>query len=109
MNTNAKSATSVSSLDDKSVVEGHSIDFIPEDERTDKLSSQGPFWFLGNFTFFTMTIGFVGPSVGLTALWTTLAGTLGIMFGTLFMAFHGSSCCWRRCSCSPGSTSSTWS
>ena len=74
----------------KSAVEGHSIDFIPESERTDKLSSQGPFWFLGNFTFFTMTIGFVGPSVGLSALWTILAGTLGIMFGTLFMAFHGS-------------------
>jgi purine-cytosine permease-like protein len=37
-----------------------------------------------------MTIGFVGPSIGLSALWTTIAGTLGIMFGTLFMAFHGS-------------------
>ncbi|WP_018150764.1 purine-cytosine permease family protein [Leeia oryzae] len=71
-------------------IEGHSIDFIPEHERTDKLSAQGPFWFVGNFTFFTMTIGFVGPSVGLNALWTTIAGTLGIMFGTLFMAFHGS-------------------
>lgn len=71
-------------------IEGHSIDFIPEHERTDKLSTQGPFWFVGNFTFFTMTIGFVGPSVGLSSLWTTIAGTLGIMFGTLFMAFHGS-------------------
>jgi len=71
-------------------IEGHSIDFIPESERTDRLSRQGPFWFLGNFTFFTMTIGFVGPSVGLSAIWTTVAGTLGIMFGTLFMAFHGS-------------------
>ena len=90
MNTDAKAAPGVSLLDGKPVVESHSIDFIPENERTDKLSSQGPFWFLGNFTFFTMTIGFVGPSVGLTALWTTLAGTLGIMFGTLFMAFHGS-------------------
>jgi nucleobase:cation symporter-1, NCS1 family len=75
---------------EKPAVESHSIDFIPENERTDKLSSQGPFWFLGNFTFFTMTIGFVGPSVGLTSFWTTIAGTLGIMFGTLFMAFHGS-------------------
>ena len=74
MNTDAKAAPSVSLLDGKTVVESHSIDFIPEHERTDKLSSQGPFWFLGNFTFFTMTIGFVGPSVGLTALWTTLAG-----------------------------------
>jgi purine-cytosine permease-like protein len=71
-------------------IEGHSIDFIPDNERTDRLSRQGPFWFLGNFTFFTMTIGFVGPSIGLSALWTTIAGTLGIMFGTLFMAFHGS-------------------
>lgn len=75
---------------EQSPIEGRSIDFVPEQERTDKLSSQGPFWFVGNFTFFTMTIGFVGPSVGLDALWTTLAGTLGIMFGTLFMAFHGS-------------------
>lgn len=71
-------------------IEGRSIDFVPESERNDRLSSQGPFWFVGNFTFFTMTIGFVGPSVGLSAAWTTLAGTLGIMFGTLFMAFHGS-------------------
>lgn len=71
-------------------IEGHSIDFVPEHERNDRLSTQGPFWFVGNFTFFTMTIGFVGPSVGLNSWWTTVAGTLGIMFGTLFMAFHGS-------------------
>lgn len=89
-NIKVKTVPSVSLSDDKPAVEGHSIDFIPHHERTDKLSSQGPFWFLGNFTFFTMTIGFVGPSVGLTSWWTMLAGTLGIMFGTLFMAFHGS-------------------
>ncbi len=71
-------------------IEGRSIDFVPHHERTDKLSTQGPFWFVGNFTFFTTTIGFVGPSVGLNPLWTAIAGTLGIMFGTLFMAFHGS-------------------
>ncbi|MNO21801.1 Permease for cytosine/purine, uracil, thiamine, allantoin [compost metagenome] len=71
-------------------IEGHSIDYIPESERHAKLSSQGPFWFLGNFHFFTISIGFVGPSLGLSALWTMLAGALGIMFGTLFMAFHGS-------------------
>ncbi|WP_375739022.1 purine-cytosine permease family protein [Pseudomonas boanensis] len=71
-------------------IEGRSIDYIPESERHAKLSSQGPFWFLGNFHFFTISIGFVGPTLGLSALWTTLAGALGIMFGTLFMAFHGS-------------------
>ncbi|AUA56162.1 NCS1 nucleoside transporter family [Achromobacter spanius] len=70
-------------------IERHSIDYIPESERHATLAGQGPFWFLGNFHFFTISIGFVGPSLGLTAFWTTLAGALGIMFGTLFMAFHG--------------------
>jgi len=71
-------------------VESRSIDYIPQSERHARLSSQGPFWFLGNFHFFTISIGFVGPSLGLSAAWTTLAGALGIMFGTIFMAFHGS-------------------
>ncbi|RZF23936.1 allantoin permease [Paraburkholderia sp. UYCP14C] len=71
-------------------VESHSIDYIPRNERHARLSSQGPFWFLGNLHFFTVSIGFVGPGMGLSAGWTTLAGALGIMFGTLFMAFHGS-------------------
>ncbi|WP_419688513.1 purine-cytosine permease family protein [Burkholderia theae] len=71
-------------------IEHHSIDYIPEHERHAKLASQGPFWFLGNFHFFTISIGFVGPGMGLSAGWTTLAGALGIMFGTIFMAFHGS-------------------
>lgn len=72
------------------VIEGRSIDYIPQAERHARLASQGPFWFLGNFHFFTISIGFVGVGLGLSALWTALAGTLGIMFGTLFMAFHGS-------------------
>ncbi|WP_322011616.1 purine-cytosine permease family protein [Paraburkholderia sp. J12] len=71
-------------------IESRSIDYIPERERHAKLRSQGPFWFLGNFHFFTISIGFVGPGMGLSAGWTTLAGALGIMFGTIFMAFHGS-------------------
>jgi nucleobase:cation symporter-1, NCS1 family len=71
-------------------VESHSIDYIPEAQRHARLGSQGPFWFLGNFHFFTISIGFVGPGMGLSAGWTTLAGALGIMFGTIFMAFHGS-------------------
>lgn len=71
-------------------IEGHSIDYIPETMRSGHLCGQGPFWFLGNFHFLTISIGFVGPSLGLSAGWTMLAGTLGIMFGTLFMAFHGS-------------------
>ncbi|MFC3533234.1 purine-cytosine permease family protein [Vogesella facilis] len=90
MKSNAQHSASQAAAKGNLDIEGRSIDFVPEHERTDKLSTQGPFWFVGNFTFFTMTIGFVGPSVGLSSLWTTIAGTLGIMFGTLFMAFHGS-------------------
>ena len=69
-------------------IEQRSIDYVPEDERHGKIWHQGPFWFLGNFQFFTITIGFIGPSLGLSLGWTIVAGTLGILFGTLFMAFH---------------------
>jgi len=69
-------------------IERRSIDYVPEDERHGKVWHQGPFWFLGNFQFFTITIGFIGPGIGLSMGWTILAGTLGILFGTLFMAFH---------------------
>lgn len=71
-------------------IEKHSIDYIPESERHAKLHSQGPFWFLGNFHLLTLSMGFVGPEMGLSAVWTFFAGTSGIMIGTLFMAFHGS-------------------
>jgi purine-cytosine permease-like protein len=69
-------------------IERRSIDYVPEGERHGKVWHQGPFWFLGNFQFFTITIGFIGPGIGLSMGWTILAGMLGILFGTLFMAFH---------------------
>jgi nucleobase:cation symporter-1, NCS1 family len=71
-------------------IEVRSIDYVPERERHGRVADQGPFWFLGNFQFFTIAIGFVGPSMGLSLFYTVLSGTLGILFGTLFMAFHAS-------------------
>jgi NCS1 family nucleobase:cation symporter-1 len=71
-------------------IETRSIDYVPENERHGRVADQGPFWFLGNFQFFTIAIGFVGPGMGLSLGYTVLAGTLGILFGTLFMAFHAS-------------------
>ena len=71
-------------------IETRSIDYVPESERHGRVALQGPFWFLGNFQPFTVAIGFVGPLVGLTLGWTILAGALGILFGTLFMAAHAS-------------------
>jgi len=71
-------------------IERKSIDYIPEGERHGRVIDQVPFWFLGNFHFFTIAIGFVGPSMGLSFAFTSLAGALGILFGTLFVAFHAS-------------------
>ena len=69
-------------------IEVRSIDWIPDTERHGKVWHQGPLWFLGNFQYFTIPIGFVGPAFGLSLWWTILAGTLGILIGTVFMAFH---------------------
>jgi len=71
-------------------IEHKSIDYVAEHERHGRVIDQGPFWFLGNFHFFTIAIGFVGPSMGLSFGYTSLAGTLGILFGTVFVAFHAS-------------------
>lgn len=71
-------------------IERKSIDYVPEHERHGRVIDQAPFWFLGNFHFFTIAIGFVGPSMGLGFGFTSLAGALGILFGTVFVAFHAS-------------------
>jgi nucleobase:cation symporter-1, NCS1 family len=71
-------------------IESHSIDFIPEHERHGRVRDQGLFWFVSNFQFFAIAIGFVGPSLGLSLGYTALAGTIGILIGTAFQAFHAS-------------------
>ncbi len=71
-------------------IESRSIDYVAERERHGRAADQGPFWFLGNFHFFTVAVGFVGPSMGLGFWPTALAGALGILFGTAFVAFHAS-------------------
>ncbi|HEX6523436.1 MAG TPA: cytosine permease [Streptosporangiaceae bacterium] len=69
-------------------IEVHSIDWIPDPERHGRNWQQAMLWFLGNFQYFTIPIGFIGPGLGLSLGWSILAGALGIAFGTLFMAFH---------------------
>ena len=71
-------------------VEAHSIDYIPPGERHGSVWKQGPFWFVANFNFFSIALGFVGPSLGLSVGWTIVAGGTGLIFGTFFMAFHAS-------------------
>jgi len=69
-------------------VETRSIDYVPLRERHGRVIDQGPFWFVGNFVFVAVALGFVGPSMRLSLTWTAVTGTLGILFGTVFMAFH---------------------
>ncbi|MET1051793.1 MAG: cytosine permease [Mycetocola sp.] len=71
-----------------SLIEQHSIDYIPNSERHGKVWHQGPFWFTGNFVLPTLVTGFVGPSMGLSVWFSVLAILLGACFGTFFMAFH---------------------
>jgi purine-cytosine permease-like protein len=71
-------------------IEVRSIDYVPLRERHGRVGDQARFWFLGNFHFFTIAIGFIGPSMGLALGWTILAGALGILIGTVFQAFHAS-------------------
>ena len=71
-------------------IEVRSIDWIPDNERHGKTWQQAPLWFLGNFQYFTIPIGFIGPAFGLSLWWTIFAGTTGILVGTCFMAFHAS-------------------
>lgn len=71
-----------------SAIEHRHLDYVPLSERHGKVWRQGPFWFLGNFQPFTVSIAFLGPLVGLNGLWTSVAGITGILFGTLFMAAH---------------------
>ena len=56
-------------------IEVRSIDWIPDTERHGKVWHQAPLWFLGNFQYFTIPIGFIGPAFGLSLVWTIVAGT----------------------------------
>jgi NCS1 nucleoside transporter family len=69
-------------------IEVRSIDYVPENERHGKISHQGPFWFLGNFQPFTLSIGLLAPVLGLSFGWAAVALILGVLFGTIFMAAH---------------------
>ena len=83
-------ATQVAEAPALGAIEQRSIDWVPEDERHGKLWHQAPLWFLGNFQYFSIPIGFIGPGLGLSLGWTLAAGFLGLVVGTLFMAFHAS-------------------
>ena len=71
-------------------IERRSIDYVPQSERHGRVVDQGPFWFLSNFQFFAIAIGFVGPSLGLSLGWSALAGAIGVLIGSAIESFHAS-------------------
>ncbi|GAA1148923.1 purine-cytosine permease family protein [Nocardioides aquiterrae] len=73
-----------------SEIEVRSIDWVPDTERHGRLWHQAPLWFLGNFQYFSIPIGFIGPGLGLSLGWTAVAAAIGLAIGTTAMAFHAS-------------------
>jgi purine-cytosine permease-like protein len=76
--------------DGRRTIERHLIDFVPLEERHGTVRNQFKFWFLSNFQFYSIALGFVGPSMGLSLFYTILAALSGVLTGTIFTALHAS-------------------
>ena len=80
-------------VDDQPPIDNDServVSYIPAGERHGTIAQQFRFWFLSNFQFYAMSIGFIGPSMALSFGWSVLAMVVGLLVGTTFMALHGS-------------------
>ncbi|QEN16808.1 purine-cytosine permease family protein [Mycolicibacterium sp. ELW1] len=71
-----------------SAIESRSIDWITPAERGGSAWRVSPLFFIANWSFFTIALGFTGPSLGLSIGWAILSSALGLIVGTFFMAFH---------------------
>src|SRR6266550_1175861 len=69
-------------------LEVRSIDYVPLNERHGKIWHLGPLWFMSNAQIATLAVGLISISEGASLFWSVLAIVLGVVIGTLFMAFH---------------------
>ena len=69
-------------------LEVRSIDYVPLNERHGKVWHLGPLWFMSNAQIATLAVGLISISEGASLFWSVLAIALGVLVGTLFMAFH---------------------
>ncbi len=69
-------------------LETRSIDYVPLSERHGKIWHLGPLWFMSNAQIATLAVGLISISEGASLFWSVLAIVVGILVGTLFMAFH---------------------
>ena len=77
-------------------IEARSIDWVPETERHGRIWHQAPLWFLGNFQYFSIPIGFIAAIDPATAAAMTLAmraylgaipEPLYALFGTSYLGY----------------------
>lgn len=72
----------------RSGIEHRSIDYVSTTERSGTARGQIPIWFMGQFQLVTLSLGFIGPSMGLSFGFSALAAAIGTLFGTVFIALH---------------------
>jgi NCS1 family nucleobase:cation symporter-1 len=84
----AQSFTEGAAPTSRSVIESRSIDWITPEERHGSPWRVSPLFFIANWSFFTIALGFTGPALGLSVGWAIAASALGLIIGTFFMAFH---------------------
>ncbi len=69
-------------------LEVRSIDYVPLNERHGKVWHLGPLWFMSNAQIATLAVGLISITEGASLFWSVLAIVIGVLVGTLFMAFH---------------------
>lgn len=69
-------------------IETRSIDYVPLNERTGRLSDQATIWFGGSAHLLSLATGAIGIALGLNLSWTLIALALGTVFGTAPVAAH---------------------
>src|SRR6201990_3233649 len=69
-------------------LEVRSIDYVPLNERHGKIWHLGPLWFMSNAQIATLAVGLISISEGASWFWSVVSIAVGMLIGTLFMAFH---------------------
>jgi nucleobase:cation symporter-1, NCS1 family len=75
-------------MNNASLMEKRSIDYVPLAERHGKVWHLWPVWFSGDAHLATLAVGVLGITLGGNLLWTGIAVIAGCALGTFFMAFH---------------------
>jgi NCS1 family nucleobase:cation symporter-1 len=75
-------------MNNASLMEKRSIDYVPLAERHGKVWHLWTVWFSGDAHLATLAVGVLGITLGGNLLWTGIAVIAGCALGTFFMAFH---------------------